>query len=472
MIGKVTRGRQVCGLLRYLFGPGRANEHNDPHLVSAWDDIADLEPPALASGRRDFRRLTGLLEHPVAALSKVPAKPVWHCSLRVAPGDRRLSDAEWESIARDVLHETGFAPRGDEEACRWVAVRHADDHVHLVVTLARQDGRRVSTSNDFYKLGQACRDVERRLGLTVTAPRDRTAPKRPTRGELEKAERSHRDEVPRVVLRREVTRIAGSATTDDDFLAGLRSAGLLVRERYSSVNAGQLTGYAVALPGDRGKDGQPIWIGGGKLAADLSLPKLRRRWSSSGPTMPRVGSALTGPGRRTAWTDATAGVHLAADEMARLATGNAPTQHAAVHGTSEVLASAAHLLEGRGRGHVARAAESLDRAGREPWGRVPASTPTSRALRRSAHSLSWLGRASVAEGQAAAELLHGLARLADAVAQLREAQQRTAQADAARAAAKHLRRAARTQCGTATHRQSNVPIAGRPTVVSREGLHR
>ena len=35
---------------------------------------------------------------------------------------------------------------------------------------------------------------------------------------------------------------------------------------------------AVALPGDTAKTGDPVWYGGGKLAADLTLPKLRRRW--------------------------------------------------------------------------------------------------------------------------------------------------------------------------------------------------
>ena len=45
MIGKVTGGRQVGGLLRYLFGPGRANEHIDAHLVAAWDgDVSALSP--------------------------------------------------------------------------------------------------------------------------------------------------------------------------------------------------------------------------------------------------------------------------------------------------------------------------------------------------------------------------------------------------------------------------------------------
>jgi hypothetical protein len=56
-----------------------------------------------------------------------------------------------------------------------VAVRHADGHVHLVVTLARQDGRRAALHNDFYRVGEAGRAVEERCGVTVTVGRDRTA---------------------------------------------------------------------------------------------------------------------------------------------------------------------------------------------------------------------------------------------------------------------------------------------------------
>ncbi len=35
----------------------------------------------------------------------------------------------------------GIAAYGDEQACRWVAVRHAPDHIHLVAALAGVDGR-------------------------------------------------------------------------------------------------------------------------------------------------------------------------------------------------------------------------------------------------------------------------------------------------------------------------------------------
>jgi hypothetical protein len=63
VIGKVLRGERVDGLLRYLFGPGRANEHTAPHLVASWDGApAKLEPGLLPDGRRDVGPLSALLE--------------------------------------------------------------------------------------------------------------------------------------------------------------------------------------------------------------------------------------------------------------------------------------------------------------------------------------------------------------------------------------------------------------------------
>lgn len=84
------------------------------------------------------------------------------------------------------MHRTGLAVRGDDEAVRWVAVRHAPDHIHIVATLARQDGTRPRLWNDFYQVRQACQEMERRLGVQATAPGDRTAARRCTRAESEK----------------------------------------------------------------------------------------------------------------------------------------------------------------------------------------------------------------------------------------------------------------------------------------------
>lgn len=78
MIGKISaRGANVAGLLYYLYGPGRNETHADPHLVAGWRDPVELEPALGSGGRRDFRRLTGLLEQPHAALgpSGAPGAP-------------------------------------------------------------------------------------------------------------------------------------------------------------------------------------------------------------------------------------------------------------------------------------------------------------------------------------------------------------------------------------------------------------
>ena len=89
MIGKVLHGTNVSGLLRYLYGPGRANEHTDPHLVAGFSEPSELEPERRPGGLPDLRRLAGLLAQPVAALAFQGCdKPVWHCSVRTAPEDR------------------------------------------------------------------------------------------------------------------------------------------------------------------------------------------------------------------------------------------------------------------------------------------------------------------------------------------------------------------------------------------------
>jgi hypothetical protein len=126
VIGKVLLGARPGGLIRYLYGPGRHEEHTDPHIVAGWRSPGELEPPLRPGGGRDFRRLTGLLQQTVAALGGgPPAQPVWHCVARAAPGDRMLSDGQWAQVAGEIMHRTALAPyRQDDDAVRWVAIRH------------------------------------------------------------------------------------------------------------------------------------------------------------------------------------------------------------------------------------------------------------------------------------------------------------------------------------------------------------
>ena len=442
MIGKIStpRGEHVQPLLYYLFGPGRREEHTDPHIVAGWRHPADLEPPLRPDGKRDFTKLTGLLLQPQAALGKrAYARPVWHCAMRAAPDDRMLSDDEWAQIAHEVMDRTGLSPNGQEdEAVRWVAVRHGDDHIHLVAMLARQDGGKPSLSWERYKVRAACLAAEQRYGLRSTAPADHTAARCPTRAESEKAARRGRDEAPRITLRRQVTTAAAGAGSEDEFFARLDQAGMLVRKRFSISNPGQVTGYSVALPGETTKDGGPIWYGGGKLAADLSWPKLQQRWTPARTAPSRPHLALTAEERNAVWDYATRAAADAATHVRTLAWTNPAAAADATWATSDTLHMAAAALGSR---ILRQAADAYDRAARPSYGRIPPPSPAGNQLRQAARLLSAF--AYLTGDRPPIILITRLAALAEAVAELRESHQHAAQAAAARTAAERLYAAAR-----------------------------
>lgn len=435
MIGKVMRGDRTEGLIRYLFGPGRREEHTDPHIVAGWRHPAELEPPVRPNGRRDFRKLAGLLSQPHAALGadKV-ARPVWHCVVRAAPADRMLSDDEWADLACDILHRTGLSPYGQEDdGVRWVAVRHAPDHIHIVAVLARQDGSRPRFWNDYLRVREVCQEAEAHHGLIRTAPGDQTAPRRPTRGETEKAARHGRREVPRVTLRRAVATAAAAAASEDEFFTRLRRGGVLVRLRYSIQTPGQVTGYAVALPGDTSRLQQPIWFGGGKLAADFTLPKLRQRW----PGQPTHDLA-DGVDRDRIWEAAIQAADHAENQLRSIVDPAAAADTA--WAASDLLHAAAAALDSDA---VRKAADMYARAARLPFGAIPRATPTGNELRRTARMLSAASFVGHNRLLAHSALIARLGALAEAGARMHNRQQRFAQAEAAHRAATRLAMAGR-----------------------------
>ncbi|GLW36021.1 relaxase/mobilization nuclease domain-containing protein [Actinoplanes regularis] len=449
MIPKVAaRGQHVGGLLRYLYGPGKREEHRGPRLVACWAperSLAGLEPVMGADGGRDFRALTRLLEQPVRAGQYPPAQPVWHCSVRNHASDRILSDSEWADIAREMVAGAGLAPHGDTRAVRWVAVRHATDHIHIVATLVRQDGTTVwLPTTEWRRCQTTARRLEARYGLRRVGPPDHTAHRYPHGGEINKAIRKGRTSTPRDDLRRRVRTAAAAAGTEDEFFDVLRRDGVLVRLR-TSPHDGQITGYAVALPGIRtAADQQPIYFSGGKLAADLTLPKLRIRWGADPDPTPRPPKpAINRHARATALRQATQATQRAAPVIKDGARGDQTGVQATVAATADLLATLAYASEGDWPGPLHRAADHFDRAARGRYGRVAAPTSRSLDLRSQARLIWLMGRISGDEdAYAALRLVLQLARLADAIEELRAAQQRLHQARDARVAAEALRRIA------------------------------
>ncbi|MEV8101502.1 mobilization protein [Streptomyces sp. NPDC088135] len=279
MVPDVSTGSDSRGLIAYLFGPGRRDEHTNPHIVAAWDRAGAPDPgrdPAAT-----YTQLAKRLDHHVDLRTrelggKKPPQHVWHCPVRTAPGDRYLTDNEWAEVARRVVHATGIAPEGDERACRWIAVRHADDHIHIMATTVRADGRRPRTHQDGRRAQAECRRIEAEFGLRRLKSGDLTAPRTPTGVERAKAERQGHSVTARQWLRERAYAVAAAVHTEADYFTVLQSLGIKVKTRLGP-ETGDVIGYSLAAPGDTNSAGEPVWYGGSKLAPDLSINRLRER---------------------------------------------------------------------------------------------------------------------------------------------------------------------------------------------------
>ncbi|UQA94844.1 relaxase/mobilization nuclease domain-containing protein [Streptomyces halobius] len=272
MVPDVSTGSDTRGLINYLFGKGRRDEHTDPHIVAAWDMAGAPDPGRDPTAT--YTQLAKRLDHHVdlrtRELGKKPPQHVWHCPVRTAPGDRYLTDAEWAEVARRVVAATGIAPEGDEQACRWIAVRHADDHIHILATTVRADGRRPRTNRDGWRAQKECRKIEAEFGLRRLKSGDLTAPRTPTGAERAKAERQGQEVTAREWLREQAYAVAAAVRSIDDYFTVLTSLGIQVKPRVSA-KTGEVDGYSLAAPGDA------IWYGGSKLAPDLSYNRLTER---------------------------------------------------------------------------------------------------------------------------------------------------------------------------------------------------
>ncbi len=285
MVPDISTGSHTRGLLAYLYGPGRSDEHTDPHIVAAWDMAGALDP-----GRDEAATLTQLAQRLDTHVrlrtrelgGKKPPKHVWHCPVRTAPGDRYLTDADWAEVARRIVAATGIAPESDDQACRWIAVRHADDHIHILATTVRADGRRPRSNRDGWRAQQECRRIEEDFGLRRLKSGDLTAPKTPTSAEQAKAQRRGQTVTSREWLRDQAYAVLAAVRTEEQFFDVLGSLGIQAKKRIGP-ESGDVIGYSLAAPGDTNVQGQPVWYGGSKLAPDLSINRVRETLAGQEP---------------------------------------------------------------------------------------------------------------------------------------------------------------------------------------------
>ncbi|MEV8241958.1 relaxase/mobilization nuclease domain-containing protein [Microbacterium testaceum] len=306
MIPNITRGSRVTGLMTYLAGPGRSNEHTEQHLLAGDAAIMArhgyavlyeaaareiglaLDTPRLAYGVEVTRQVR--VEDPQTGELHTDrvAADVWHCSLSLHADEGQLTDEKWAEIAEQFVDRMGFTEASGKAPCRWVAVRHGlskngNDHVHIAVSLVREDGTKATTHNDFRRAQELCRELEREHGLTTLESRDRAMGERGVKpAERARADRQGRVEVDAHRLERTVRAAAVASLDEGEFVRRLRRGGVLVRPRFAAGRDDVIAGYSVALRPEGNE--RPVWYGGGRLARDLTLPRMREGWPDSPQT--------------------------------------------------------------------------------------------------------------------------------------------------------------------------------------------
>jgi hypothetical protein len=404
--------------VRYLFGPGRHNEHTDPHLVASWNGYAP--DPGRYPERHTVGTLGARLDVPIKALPKHlrPDVKYLHIPLRAAPGDRHLTDDEWAGVARRVLHAARLAPEGDNQACRWIAVRHADDHIHLLVTLVRQDGRAPDLPRKYIQVMRREIDrIETDLGLRRLQRGDGTAAKRPGHREHFKAHRTGQP-AESIRLRTAVRQALAASTTIDELATHLAGHGVLIN--IARKPSGDIRGITFAHQPTDGT--QPVWFSGSRIAPDLSLPKLLNRLAAADHFT--TGYHLDDPWR-----------HAARTVRTFTATLNQMDDHAAadhIHAFGALLDAAAQTAPTTGRPELHRAAAAFERATRT---RKEADYQAGRAMRELSYQLT----RAPASGETTAWLLCTAIAAMIAITRWHQARHNQQQETATRQALTHLR---------------------------------
>ena len=323
MMPNITRGGSMPGLIMYLRGPGRANEHSAPHVVAGHDVIVELAGEGMLSvdAGLDIANALDLPSRLFGTEVTVPVYDVddqtgerfatgerrdahvWHCSLSVKAEEGELSDAQWSAIANDFVREMGFVDDEGAASCRWVAIRHGlstagNDHVHIAVNLVREDGTKADVHRDFARAQKIAGELEVKYGLDVLESRQQNArtlsankPAETARAAREGESYTQRDE-----LRRRLRTVAAGSTSERDFITAARNARVIVRPRYEKGGTSKVVGYTAAMIPTKA-DEKPIWYAPSKLDRALGLPQLRSGWEHTNATELAAVDAWKGAGR-------------------------------------------------------------------------------------------------------------------------------------------------------------------------------
>lgn len=315
MIPNVVRGGRMAGLMNYLVGPGRANEHENQRLISGDDRVTFAYAPGVELSKYDAFEIAELLDAPRKIHGTEVTKPVyakddetgqfltdengkkirvgskdahvWHCSLAVEAGYGKVPDEQWEKIAHSFVEKMGFVDPDGAKSSRWAAVHHGaskngNDHIHLVVSMVREDGTKANTHNDFYRAQVACRELEVEYGLPRLESQEHgqgLAGEKPA--ERARAERNNMVLSEKFELQRRLRAALASASSAEEYLRHAQDHGVHIAPSFQKGSNTEVRGYRVSM-GHGTADAKAVWYAPSKIDRTLGWPDINQRFGAAG----------------------------------------------------------------------------------------------------------------------------------------------------------------------------------------------
>lgn len=308
MIQKISRGSRMAGLMAYLAGPGRSNEHESPHIVAGDDRVTFAVEPGQTMSTDDALDVANILNEPSKVHGTnvtVPVRSwneeqgkyettgrkdgqVWHCSLSIGADEGKLSSEKWGEIAESFVEKMGFIDPDGAKSSRWVAVHHGtsssgNDHIHLAVQLVREDGTKANVHNDFKRSQQAVAELEKEHGLKLVEGRHQgRGVGSYTHAEQAGAQRRGQALPARQELSRRMRAALATSSNQHEYVQRLMDSGVRVSPRFAEGSNQRVVGYRVGLAPSPQTGGRTIYYAPSKIDATLGWPSITTRFNGAG----------------------------------------------------------------------------------------------------------------------------------------------------------------------------------------------
>ena len=172
-------------------------------------------------------------------------KPVFHAFLSL-PKNEKLTDEQWQEIAKDYLKEMNI----DIDKHQYICVRHKDtdqDHIHIVANRIGLDGSVWHGQHSAFNTIAACERLEIKHGLTITKglKGQKSDVSAPTKNEIEMALRTG-EKPARLVLQASLQAAMTGKPDLETFVERLQAVGIEPRFNVAS-STGNVAGVSFSF---------------------------------------------------------------------------------------------------------------------------------------------------------------------------------------------------------------------------------